>query len=66
MKKIIKRYYKLLKDLKGIFVGQTHFKKLLTFQNFIEILHCCMTENKKTSGTENKIIFDQICWQELL
>ena len=30
-------------DLRSIFVGHVHFKKLMRFRKFIEIFHCCMT-----------------------
>ena len=29
-------------DLRSIFVGHIHFKKLLKFRKFIKIFHCCM------------------------
>ena len=36
-------------DLRSIFVGHIHFKKLMKFRKFIEIFHCCLTRlrNKK-------------------
>ena len=36
-------------DLRSIFVGHIHFKKLIKFQKFSEIFHCCITRlrNKK-------------------
>ena len=30
-------------DLRGVFVGHIHFKKLMKFRKIIEIFHCCMT-----------------------
>ena len=36
-------------DLKSIFLGHIHFKKLMKFQKVIEMFHCCLTRlrNKK-------------------
>ena len=37
--------YRLLEstnDLRSIFVGHIHFKKLMKFPKFIEKFHCCM------------------------
>ena len=36
-------------DLRSIFMGHIHFKKLMKFRKYIEIFHCCMTRlrNKK-------------------
>ena len=36
-------------DLRSIFVGHIHFKKLMKLRKFIEIFHCCLTRlrNKK-------------------
>ena len=30
-------------DLRKVFVGYVHFKKLMKFRQFIEIFHCWMT-----------------------
>ena len=36
-------------DLRSVFVGHIHFKKLIKFRKFIEIFHFCMNrlKNKK-------------------
>ena len=36
-------------DLRSVFVGHIHFKKLMKFRKFIEIFHCCMTRIKNTN-----------------
>ena len=33
-------------DLRSLFVGHIHFKKLMKFRKFIEIFHCCMTRHR--------------------
>ena len=36
-------------DLRSVFVGYIHFKKLMKLRKFIAIFHCCVTrlKNKK-------------------
>ena len=36
-------------DLRSVFVGHIHFKKLTKFRKFIEIFHCCMTRLRNTN-----------------
>ena len=36
-------------DLRSIFVGHIHFKKLMKFRKFIEIFHCWMTRLRNIS-----------------
>ena len=36
-------------DLRSVFVGHIHFKKLMKFRKFIEIFHCCMTRLRNTN-----------------
>ena len=36
-------------DLRSIFVGHIHFKKITKFQNFIEIFYCGMTRLRNTN-----------------
>ena len=36
-----------INDLKNVFVGHIHFKKLMKFRKFLEIFHCCMTRLRK-------------------
>ena len=36
-------------DLRSVFVGHIHFKKLMKFRKFIEIFHFCMTRLKITN-----------------
>ena len=39
----------LKNDLRSIFVGQIHFKKLMKFRKYVEIFYCWLTRlrNKK-------------------
>ena len=45
-------------DLRSVFVGHNHFKKLMKFWKFIEIFHWRMT----SSGKINKVSFNHIYW----
>ena len=36
-------------DLRSIFVGHIHSKKLMKFRKFIEIFHCCITMFRNTN-----------------
>ena len=36
-------------DLRSVFVGHIHFKKLTKFRKFIETFHCCMTRLRNTN-----------------
>ena len=36
-------------DLRSIFVGHIHSKKLMKFRKFIEIFHCCITMLRNTN-----------------
>ena len=36
-------------DLRSVFVGHIHFKKIMKFRKFIEIFHCCMTSLSNTN-----------------
>ena len=47
-------------DLKSVFVGHIHFKKLMKFQKFIEIFHCCIPD----SGTRIWVFLYNVNTQE--
>ena len=38
-----------INDLRSVFVGHSHFKKVIKFGKFVEIFHCCMTRLTNTN-----------------
>ena len=43
-------------DLRGIFAGHIHFKKLMKFRKFTEIFHCCLIRLMAISRNSNRFL----------
>ena len=46
---LVHRVLESTNDLRSVFVGNIHFKKLMKFRKFIEIFHCCITSFRNTN-----------------